>query len=238
MTGRRGEARYRIIQRDLEKLIVSGDLTVGQQLPTERDLQAQYGVSRITVQRAIQNLVANGLVTRRSGAGTFVAQSAEEQNLLQFTNFLSEGELIHGVHKLLSARVVPVTDPDARLLGIEPGEAVHSLERLKIGDDGPAALEWSVIPFRWAPQIADQDLAELHLYGYFRSIGLKVASARMYLTPHALDDHEATLLNRPKGSLTFLWERISHLDNGSAVELTRMIMNDARRRFYVHFTGN
>jgi len=226
---------HRQIKADLGRKITSGELAPGAQLPTEGQLQELYGVSRITAQHALRRLVEQGLVIRRPGRGTFVSQATSERNLLNFINFLSEELPLEGTHQVLEAKVIGLTGNDAATLAVGSGEAVISLRRLKLGPDGPAALETSFLPFRLAPALLEQRLEDLNIYAYLRRSGIKVSEAKMYLDPHVLGPDEASLLALTADSLAFVWERIS-LADGRPVELSRFVIPTDKSRFFVDFS--
>lgn len=225
------------IRDALEHEILSGARRAGERFPPEREIQAQYEVSRITVQQAFRGLVERGLVVRRRGAGTFVAGTVREENLLHFANVLTDGVGIEGIHRVLSCSVTTPSSNDAYLLGIDVREAVIELERLKLEDGEPAALERSIIPFRLAPGLVNEPLEELHLYEWFRRRGIKLSAARVYFDPIAIDKRRASLLGVAPGTLALLWQRISFAGGGVPVELSQFILRSDRRRIYVEFSS-
>jgi GntR family transcriptional regulator len=93
---------YSRVETVLASEIIDGDLKVGDQLPTEDSLIARFGVSRITVRRAIQNLVSRGLVEIRRGKGTFVAAPKITQELTELSGFVED---MHAVGRKPTARV-------------------------------------------------------------------------------------------------------------------------------------
>src|ERR1700723_1198580 len=94
---------YARVETVLAGEITDGDLKVGDQLPTEDSLIARFGVSRITVRRAIQNLVSRGLVEIRRGKGTFVAAPRITQELTELSGFVED---MHALGRKPTARVI------------------------------------------------------------------------------------------------------------------------------------
>src|SRR5580692_7447183 len=94
---------YSRVETVLANEIADGDLKVGNQLPTEDSLIARFGVSRITVRRAIQNLVSRGLVEVRRGRGTFVAAPKITQDLKELSGFVED---MHALGRKPAARVI------------------------------------------------------------------------------------------------------------------------------------
>src|SRR5258708_17017224 len=91
--------------------MADGDLEVGDQLPTEDSLISGFGVSRITVRRAIQNLVSRGLVEIRRGRATFVAAPKITQNLAELSGFVED---VHALGRKPTARVIGKRNYDCR----------------------------------------------------------------------------------------------------------------------------
>jgi GntR family transcriptional regulator len=94
---------YARVETVLASEIGDGELKVGDQLPTEDSLVARFGVSRITVRRAIQNLVSRGLVEIRRGKGTFVASPKITQELTELSGFVED---MHALGRKPTARVI------------------------------------------------------------------------------------------------------------------------------------
>ncbi len=94
---------YSRVETVLASEIADGDLKVGDQLPTEDSLIARFGVSRITVRRAIQNLVSRGLVEIRRGKGTFISAPKITQELTELSGFVED---MHALGRKPTARVI------------------------------------------------------------------------------------------------------------------------------------
>nr|WP_269320519.1 GntR family transcriptional regulator [Alicyclobacillus macrosporangiidus] len=224
------------LKRIIEEQVHTGTFPPGTRIPTEHELSQQYGVSRITVQQAVRQLVHEGLLVRQAGRGTFVANQPVEDNLLKFINFVMETPAIEGGHQVISAKVTLPYEHEAAVLKLEPTDPVVRLERLKFERDRPVAYEHTLIPFRVCPNLLEEDLGVLNLYDYFRRIGVRVVDARMYLEPYVLPQDVARHLRLDPGTPAFLWERISWDSNRSPVELSKFVIRSDTRRFYVHYS--
>src|ERR1700741_5637672 len=124
---------YARVETVLAGEITNGDLTVGDQLPTEDSLIARFGVSRITVRRAIQNLVSRGLVEIRRGKGTVVAAPKMTQELTELSGFVED---MHALGRKPTARVigkeVVIADTTvANQLTLTKGERVVRIHRVR-----------------------------------------------------------------------------------------------------------
>ena len=130
-----------LVRSELKQLIVSGKAPVGSRLPSEADLCDQYNVSRITLREAVQGLVQEGYVVRRQGSGTYVTRRPALHNSLD-TNFSYTEYLAHaGIRagkKVLSARMVEASADTAEALGLDEGDRVAEVRRLRTADGSPA----------------------------------------------------------------------------------------------------
>ncbi|MQA95087.1 MAG: GntR family transcriptional regulator [Streptosporangiales bacterium] len=127
------------IRGELEARIRGGRWVPGTRIPTEADLGAEFGVSRITVQRALRDLAEAGLIVRFRGRGSLVAQTVSQGNLLRFTGLLTQGPESHGDHRVIKAQVIPAAEARLRLPGVPGDEAVVQMERHKLNPrDGPS----------------------------------------------------------------------------------------------------
>lgn len=122
----------------LRKAITDGRLEAGAALPPERDLAAEYGVSRITIRRAIAELAEDGLLTRKQGAGTTVTRRIE-QNFSRISSFSEEmaarGQVASSSWILRAQGIV--TPAEAMQLNLSPGAPVMRFHRVRIADDAP-----------------------------------------------------------------------------------------------------
>ncbi len=188
-------------------------------LPSERELMARHGVSRMTVRQAIARLADDGLVYRVQGSGTFVADPAKVTKSIQLTSFSEDirgRRMVPGTKLLLSERVAA----DASLahdLALEPGTEVVHLERLRTADGSPMCLENVWLP---ASLVAEVDYAETggSLYDSMADVGLAPDYADQRIRATVLDPRDAQLLAVPSFSPALLVARVTYDARGRAVE--------------------
>jgi GntR family transcriptional regulator len=142
-----GVPLYLQLQRRIRRAIESGELASDETLPPERDLATDFAVSRVTVRKALDGLVSAHLLSRRQGAGTFVATRVEKNSaaLTSFTeDMISRGRRPHS--RWLTKSEGTVSPEEALALGLGPGTAVYRLSRVRMADDQSMALEHSTVP--------------------------------------------------------------------------------------------
>ncbi|GAA5172917.1 MULTISPECIES: GntR family transcriptional regulator [Amycolatopsis] len=234
MTGRDLPLHARI-RRELESRIAQGRWPAGTRVPTEAELGEEFGVSRITVQRALRDLVAAGLLVRYRRRGTFVAQTASERNLLRSAGLLLSGPEMHGDHRVISAKVVSAGSARLRLPDLPDDEAVVQVERHKLSPDSGRAVvaELAVLPFRLAPDLLDQDLVSATTHVYLRNRGVALARSRLYVEPCALDAAHAEVFGLPEGTPVFRWLRVTWAADDTVAEHFQAILPADSSRFYV-----
>jgi len=210
---------YQQLQRALRDAITENRLAADEALPPERDMAEEFGVSRITVRKALDALVSEGLLTRRQGAGTFVAPRVEKSfsKLSSFTeDMISRGRRPESVW--LSRSSGAVTPEESLTLGLSPGAQVYRFNRIRYADGAPMALEYSTVPGFCLPSEME---VEESLYEALGRHGARPARALQRLRAVLFTAERARLLGVPDGSPGLLIERRSFLRDGRVVEFTQ-----------------
>ena len=215
---------YLQIADSLAKRILSGELAVGERLPSERQLAEELGVSRMTVRQALLALRRSGLVQSRRGQGSFVSGPKLEQPVDILTGF-SDNILAKGMKpgaRVLSAEQRLASQSVARSLGLPVGEPVWRLHRLRLADNMPAALEISYFPARLFPDLNRHDLEGRSVYAILaEEYGVRLAWARQCLEPTVARPEEASLLGIPVGAPLMLVERTTFDETERIVEFAK-----------------
>jgi GntR family transcriptional regulator len=226
-----GRGSKQALVRD-EILGMLDELTVGDALPSERRLAQDLKVSRPTLRAVIDELVREGLLLRRHGSGTYVAEPKIALPLTM-TSF-SEDMARRGMRP--SSRVVgfELTSAGAKLgqrLQISPVDEVWVITRLRLADDETMAIEWLHAPRRLLPELRREELATHSFYELLRvRQGLTIASGTQTIEPTVTSPEEAELLGVPVHSPAFLFERTTSSDGGEVVEFVRSVYRGDRYR--------
>lgn len=159
---------YRQLAERLEEDIKSGKYPSGSRIPTEFELAESCGVSRVTVRKALAELSGRGLITRRSGKGSFVAEKKLQRGISSGVIGFSDICRMTGVTPGAKTLKIALEDPtpaQAELLGLSEGEKVVVLERLRLADGKPVVLETDVYPesfsFLFGEDLSDRSLYEV-----------------------------------------------------------------------------
>lgn len=212
--------KYYQLRTILLDMIERSELPVDAPIPSERELCARYGLSRMTVRQGVEQLVAEGRLYRVPGKGTFVARPKLEVPL-RLVSF-SEDMLSRGLRPGaidLSRRTVAADGRLARLFDVEEGTPIHVIERLRTADGEPMAIERAHILASLAPDLLDRRLADRSLYGVLEAVyGIVFDAGDQTIDAGVADATEAKRLQIPKGSPVLLLQRRSYM-NGVCAEL-------------------
>lgn len=133
------DSRYAKIKNTLLDWIKSGRYRPGDRIPPEAQLCTEFGVSRVTVARAIQDLAAQGYLQRRRGSGTFVHGGVMRNGLASLSSFSERMKYMPGqiTTRVLEKSVISASEEVAGSLGIKAGDQVIYLKRLRYVDGVP-----------------------------------------------------------------------------------------------------
>lgn len=209
---------YQQLQQVVREAIGNRALRPDEALPPERDLAQTLAVSRITVRKAFDGLVAEGLLTRRQGAGTFVASRVEKSfsKLTSFTqDMAARGRTV--TSSWLSRGEGAVTPEESLTLGLSPGTPVFRFHRIRYADDQPMALEYSTVP---ASCLGSVEAVRDSLYEALEERGWRPNRALQRLRAVLFTPDQAELLKVAPPAAGLLIERRA-FHNGQAVEVTQ-----------------
>lgn len=206
------EPLYYQIREDIREKINSNEYPPHSMIPSEAELCEFYGVSRVTVRRAILDLVQEGLLTRGKGKGTFVS---ENYGLTQLNGVQSFTQELLGLNMRPSAQFLGcrVRNADQALrstMGLAEGEKVATISRLRLVNNEPCMVEVMNFPYRLVPGIEKENLEESIyrlLKGKYR---LEVVSAKDIMEPIIIGDYESKLLELTKPTAGLRTNRVGY----------------------------
>jgi len=226
-----GRSSKQALVRD-QILTMLDELTVGDALPSERRLATELGVSRPTLRAVIDELVREGLLLRRHGSGTYVAEPKIALPLTM-TSF-SEDMARRGMRPSSEVVSFECQGAGAKLgqrLQISPVDDVWVITRLRLADDETMAIEWLHAPRRLLPDLRREELATHSFYELLRvRRGIVIASGTQTIEPTVTSPEEAELLSVPVHSPAFLFERTTQSEQGEVVEFVRSVYRGDRYR--------
>ena len=216
---------YARIEAVLAAEITGGGLKAGDQLPTEDSLIARFGVSRITVRRAIQNLVSRGLVEIRRGRGTFVAAPKITQELKELSGFVED---MHAVGRKPTARIIAkeIVAADAavaRQLALTRGERVVRIRRVRLADGIPLSFDETYLPLEIGRKIMANNLRVEPIFSLLeRKYDVPLIEADYKLDAVPAETEVAAALKVKERSPIFRIERTSYSTGGRPVDYERL----------------
>ncbi len=228
---------YHQLKEIMREKIRSGEWKPGDLIPSERELSEQYSISRMTARQAVTELVNEGVFFREQGRGTFVAQRKITQQLMRLTGF-TDDITARGQRpstRVLCAEMRPADDATAERLQIYAGQPVVYLQRLRLADDEPLAIEVSHLSFRGCERLLEEDLEHQSLYRVLETrIALPLLEADQELEAGLAAEPDARLLQIPVGSPVLYTRRTSYTDRNRPVEFAKAVYRGNRYTFFSH----
>jgi GntR family transcriptional regulator len=213
----------------LRDSINEGQIASGEALPSERALSELTGASRVTIRKAIEQLVDEGLLQRRHGSGTFIAPRAEQPGttLSGFSaDALHRGKAPGSIW--LVKTVSGATADEAQALSLPSSAPVARLARVRIADEEPLAIEHAIVP---AAMLPDLSTLQGSLYAALESRGNRPVRGTQKIRASLATSVEAGLLSIREGAEVLRIERRTFLADGTPVELTRSAYRGDRYEF-------
>lgn len=210
---------YQQLERALREAIDQRVLSPDDALPAERDLAQDLAVSRITVRKALDGLVNEGLLVRRRGAGSFVSARIEK-NFAKLTSF-SEDMRARGrspTSVSLKQSEGTVTPEEALTMRLSPGTPVFRIHRIRYADDAPMAIEYCTIE---ASALRSLKMVDTSLYEALEQTGHRPVRALQRLRAVLLTAEQAKLLKSREGEAGLMVERVGFLSDGRAIEFSQ-----------------
>ncbi len=216
---------YARIEAALAADISAAMLPPGSQLPSEDRLTERFSASRTTVRKAIENLVARGLVEIRRGVGTFVAQPKITQELTELTGFVEDMQALGRTPTalLLDKQIVPAGLDVARQLAIPSGSLVMRIQRVRLADGVPMSFDETFLPREIGEKVVMHDLDVEPIFALLEDkyeLPLTEAEYRLEAVSATVDVARALAID--PGSAVFLIERTSYTEAHRPIDYEKL----------------
>ncbi len=235
--------KYYQLASILRQKIEDGAWAARQPIPSERQLEQLYGVSRPTIRQAIELLIRQGYLYREHGRGTFVSPQKLQKGFLELTSF-SEDMLRRGLKPgqiILDFATIPAPKKVAEKLDLpSSGGTVLMIERVRLGDGQPIGLQTSYLALEPGQEIRREELEQ-------RGSLYAILQEKFHIIPTEADEtlevtvaspREAALLHVSEGSPLLLSERVLYSQDRRAVEYVKILYRGDRYRYYARLTRN
>jgi GntR family transcriptional regulator len=228
---------YRRLRQALHDRMRSGEWQPGDRMPSIRELGESYGVSHITVVRALDDLTREGLLLRRQGRGVFVSQARRGSRCTPLQSFTEE---IVARGRTPSSRtlrrVLEHADPGLQTrLGLRPDDDVILLERLRMVDGLPLALQRVYLPAWLAPGLVERSEPIESLYRLLAdTYGVLPTNAFESYQAISLDSEEARLLEAEPGLPAFRVTRTTSDQHGRTIEFASSVLRGDRYEVHLN----
>jgi len=204
---------------------------VGTAIPSERQLSADLGVSRLTLRAALDDLAREGHLVRRRGSGTYVQRPkiAQELTITSFSDDMRRRGMTPG-SRTLSMSTTLAGARLGRFLNVSPSEQILVVKRLRLADGETMAIETLHIPEALVPGLTPKAL-DGSFYELLRDrYGVLIVEGTQAIEPTVTNEEESEALGVPLHSPAFLFERASRDEAGRTVEFVRSVYRGDRYR--------
>jgi GntR family transcriptional regulator, N-acetylglucosamine utilization regulator len=230
---------YDLIEQNLRELILHDQLHMGEAVPSEWELAELYGVSRLTVRNALDNLTRQGWLIKRQGVGTFVAHPKVTEITPSKLSFTEQMRAIgrKPSSRLISIQVMPADTEVASQLKLELDEPVVEIVRLRLADDEPILLETSYLSKKRFPLLENAtELTSSSLYEWLVThYQTSVAMMDQTLEPALLSETQAKQLETQPGTPAMFSKVLAYSTAGDPIEYSWSVTRGDQCRFYFSF---
>lgn len=230
---------YLQIKEEMGKDIRRRSLKIGDQLPTEKELQQKFSVSRATVRQALSELEQEGIIERRQGIGTFLSFPRFSRKLANLAGF-SEQMIAEGCKpgsQLLSSNQV-----DDEMICNQfgpPSKNILKVTRLRLVDNEPIGIHYTYLPKRLADEVNFPDRAlkpdeNESLYLKFKQNGYNITRALQTITAKKADEFESTYLNVKEGEPLLFIHKKSFTNENKLLEIVEAVYRSDKYEYSIH----
>lgn len=227
---------YKSVADRLRIYLNSADCAIGNPLPAEKRLAEEYGVSRMTIRKAMDLLIAKGLVVRRHGSGNYVAQKDihhEIRHLMGFSEtMLNQGKSVFS--EVLEFNLMFAPPAIASQLRIRIDERIWYSRRVRYVDTKPLMVEDSYMPLKLFRNLSLSHLEGSKFAYIIDDCGITISGNYESLTPMLADKNMALLLNIAEHTPILRITALSYCDSGEYVNYSVMFRNASEYQVEYH----
>lgn len=230
------EKTYLQLKENLIAEIVRGTYKPHERLPSQRELGEEYSLSHMTVRRAINELIQEGVIYAKQGQGLYVAEPKVQAELGPLYSFTEDMRLrgMKASSRTLQARITTASTMLAHTLQVVVGAPLVHFHRLRLADGMPMALQTIYLPHALCPDLLEHDLEKGSLYEILRlHYGLHLESAESAAVADLASEEEAALLQLTTPAALLVTEQLTYLDSGVPIEFARSIYRADRYRLQI-----
>jgi len=212
---------YYQVQLYIEEEIKNGKWKISSQIPSEKELCENLGVSRITIRKSIDSLISKGFLKRNKGGRAVVSNDIEKESLrdifFSFYNYLKKKGLTVKIKVINLEKILP-DNLIKNVLGLSENEKVVRIDRLKIVHNEPWYYETTYFPERYY-NISKEDLTiDSTIEIIEKNMSIKVKKTRLYIYAGIANEENRRLLGVDIGSPMQIFEAINYIDESKAIE--------------------
>lgn len=231
---------YIQIKDYIREKIESGELKTADKIPSEELLCEKFGVSKITVIRALRDLVNEGIIIRKQGKGSFVKEPNYKEDLSKFANFRNIHTWSHGnsKHKILKWHIIKPSKEIRDRMKLTKKDKVLEIVRLRYFKSEPVAFERTYIPDNLIPFLEEKkELFEKKIvYDIFKTIPkISPESSQIFIKPLLVDEFYAKTFKIAVGNPLLQWDRITFSKDKKVIEFSMFCTRGDKCKHYIEF---
>lgn len=227
------DSLYQQIADDIKGKVDREELKPNTKIPTEAELSAEYGVSRVTIRKALELLVEEEILVRKQGIGTFVSNKKLYRDLNFFMGFTQSCELSgkKAGTKFLAAELVQAMPSDIKRLGLKENDQIIRIRRLRYCDDMPVILEEIHFPKQYAYLLSEDLTGSIHQL--LASHGVALTKGKKTIGVCYATREEAQLLDIEENTALIMSKDMAYTEDDVPVYSGKDIINAERYEYQI-----